>query len=75
MDFVKTVGGNRPRSGRHDRVNSDRYFHVMGQGWYALTREGMGGPFVDKSSAEQFVRKVIAGEILPGFQDSNNASR
>jgi hypothetical protein len=74
MDFVKTVGGNRPRSGRHDRVNNDRYFHVSSQGWYALTREGLGGPFVHKSSAEEFVRKVIAGEIYPECQNSRNAN-
>ncbi len=67
MDFVQTLGGGTPRSGRHDRVNDDRYFHVMGRGWYALTREGMGGPFIERNSAEEFVKKVIAGEIKPQF--------
>ncbi len=67
MDFLQTLGGGAPRSGRHDRVNNDRYFHVMGQGWYALTREGMCGPFIERDMAEEFVEKVIAGEIKPPF--------
>lgn len=67
MDFLQTLGGGTPRTGRHNRVNSDRYFHVLGQGWYALTREGLGGPFLDKHQAEEFVRQVLTGEIKPPF--------
>ncbi len=74
MGFVRTLGGGPPRSGRHDRINNDRYFHVTGQGWYALTREGLGGPFVDKRSAEVFVYKAIAGELLPENQDNEEAT-
>ncbi|MDR9436143.1 MAG: hypothetical protein RI563_04660 [Thiohalophilus sp.] len=74
MGFVRTLGGGIPRSGRHDRVNNDRYFHVMGQGWYALAREGLGGPFIDKQEAEAFVHKAMAGELLPKDQDSEDAS-
>lgn len=73
MDFIRTLGGNIPRSGRHDRVNNDRYFHVMGRGWYALTREGIGGPFVEKHEAERFVARVISGEIRPDNQDADHA--
>ena len=75
MDYVYTLGGGAPRSGRHERVNDDRYIHVPGQGWYALTREGLGGPFEDKREAEIFVARVSAGEILPEPQDKKHDSR
>jgi hypothetical protein len=67
MDFCQTLGGGIPRSGRHDRINTNRYFHVSRQGWYALTREGLGGPFLEKQQAEEFVRKVLSGELKPPF--------
>ncbi|MDY6979455.1 MAG: hypothetical protein SV201_06205 [Pseudomonadota bacterium] len=74
MGFVRTMGGGTPRSGRHDRVNNDRYFHVMGQGWYALAREGLGGPFIDKQEAVAFVNKAKAGELVPHNQDDEDAN-
>jgi len=67
MDFMQTSGRGTPRRGQHNRINRNRYFHVVGQGWYALTREGMGGPFIEKQTAEAFVLSVIAGEIKPPF--------
>ncbi len=48
---------NPPRAGKDHRVNQDRYFHVMGQGWYVLTREGVDGPYVDKNQVNEFIRK------------------
>jgi len=75
MDYVRTLGGSTPRSGRHDRINSDRYFHVMNQGWYALTREGLKGPFHDKRNAEEFVAKLISGKLQPESQDAIHTSQ
>jgi len=75
MDHVRTLGGSAPRSGRHDRINSDRYFHVMNQGWYALTREGIRGPFLNKQDAEEFVAKVISGKLQSESLDANHANR
>ena len=68
MDFLDASGRGTPRSGMEHRVNPDRYFHVMGQGWYALTREGLNGPFTEKAHAVHYVNKVIAGEARPGGQ-------
>ena len=51
-----------PRAGKDHRVNQDRYFHVMGQGWYILTREGVDGPYVDKKQVSDFIRKFTAKE-------------
>ena len=75
MDYVRTLGGTTPRSGRHDRANSDRYFHVMNQGWYALTREGIKGPFVEKRDAEEFIARIVSGELQPEPRDVNHAGK
>jgi hypothetical protein len=49
-----------PRAGKDHRVNQDRYFHVMGQGWYVLTREGVDGPYMDKKQVNDSIRKFTA---------------
>ncbi len=48
---------NPPRAGKDHRINQDRFFHVMGQGWYVLTREGVDGPFMDKNQVNDRLRK------------------
>lgn len=53
---------NPPRAGKDHRINQDRFFHVMGQGWYVLTREGVDGPFVDKIQVDERIRKFTAKE-------------
>ncbi len=75
MEYVRTLGGNTPRSGRHDRIGDDRYFYVTGQGWYALAREGLGGPYVSKRDAEEFVARAVAGELQPEFEEIGYARR
>ncbi len=47
------------RAGKEHRVNTDRYFHVMGQGWYVLTREGVDGPHIDRNRAKLVVSQLI----------------
>lgn len=51
-----------PRAGKDHRINQDRFFHVMGQGWYVLTREGVDGPYVDKNQVNDCVRKFTVTE-------------
>lgn len=50
------------RAGKQHRSNPDRYFHVMAEGWYVFTREGVRGPFYDKSNATNFLIQFIQGE-------------
>lgn len=48
------------------RSNPDRYYHIMAEGWYIFTREGIKGPFYDKSRAALFLQQHIHGpEELP----------
>ncbi len=54
-----TFGGDEPRAGKEFRSNTDRYFHVMGQGWYVLTREGNNGPYLTKELAQEFISDFI----------------
>ncbi|MDH5180910.1 MAG: hypothetical protein OEY07_14660 [Gammaproteobacteria bacterium] len=63
MDFNKTIDLNQGRTGKQDRTNPDRYFHVMGQGWYAFTREGIIGPYVTKERAAELLLEHISCQI------------
>lgn len=43
------------------RISNNRYFHIMGEGWYVLTREGESGPYFEKGDAIDFVETVMTG--------------
>jgi len=47
------------RAGRKHRSNPDRYFHIMTKGWYIFTREGVKGPFYDKSRATFYLEQHL----------------
>jgi hypothetical protein len=50
------------RSGtKRARISDNRYFYVLGEGWYVLTREGESGPYTEKAKAEEFVNIVLTG--------------
>jgi len=53
------------------RISENRYFYVMGEGWYVLTREGESGPYLEKNEAIDFVQTVLTGSKssdFPSFQ-------
>lgn len=53
------------------RISENRYFYVMGEGWYILTREGVSGPYREKNEAIDFVQTVLTGSKsfdFPSFQ-------
>jgi len=49
------------RGTKEARISDNRYFYVMGEGWYVLTREGESGPYLEKSGAIDFVEAVMTG--------------
>jgi len=63
VDYRKTIGGDKPRAGKEFRSNADRYFNVMGQGWYVLAREGINGPYLTKELAQEFVHDLIRSMV------------
>lgn len=44
------------RAGEQFRSNPERYFHVMTEGWFVFTREGIQGPFIDKERAKGYLK-------------------
>jgi len=48
------------RAGQEYRGNPDRYFHVMAEGWFIYTREGLQGPFIDRDLASGHLKGLIA---------------
>jgi len=59
MSLQKTPNNASGRKGEQYRANAHRYFHVMSQGWYVHTRDGVRGPFNDKSLAVGFITQLI----------------
>ncbi|MCG6886079.1 MAG: hypothetical protein LJE74_02625 [Proteobacteria bacterium] len=55
------------RAGKPARISANRYFYVMGEGWYVLTREGESGPYPEKDKAEEFVNIVLTGSQSINF--------
>ena len=51
MDILDLNKNLPPRAGEEYRLNHHRYFHVMNQGWYVHTREGIRGPYLKKEDA------------------------
>ena len=47
------------RAGKEYRLNHQRYFHVMNQGWYMHTREGVRGPYLKKEDASEHLEGHI----------------
>ena len=56
---------NPARAGKEHRVNKERYFHVMGQGWYVLTREGVGGPYTERSEVKSVISQLVDPDAAP----------
>ena len=46
---------SREGTGLRRTFRSDRFFNVVGQGWYVETRIGIKGPFLNKHLAERFL--------------------
>ncbi len=65
------------RTGSSDRINPDRYFHVMNQGWYVFTREGIHGPYNKHIDAESYLSSVIDNNDIQSVKshDDNNSWR
>ena len=49
------------RGNKEARVSDNRYYYVMGAGWYALSREGEIGPFAEKHQAIDYVCTNLTG--------------
>lgn len=62
-----------PRIGEQYRSNPDRYFHILTQGWYVFTREGIRGPFVDRNHANDYLQTHISD--LKSEDDSSSSWR
>ena len=69
MDFLDINKNNPSRAGEEFRLNHQRYFHVMNQGWYIHTREGVRGPYLNKEDASDYLENHII-HLTPDPSDS-----
>lgn len=75
MHLLDPIENHEPRAGKQYRIHQDRYFHVMGEGWYVNTRDCVVGPFLDKADAEQQVASLIRPEAVRQAEDTTEAWR
>lgn len=59
------------RTGKQHRVNTDRFFHIMNEGWFVYmrkdkilidninTKNGIAGPFESKPVASDYLNQII----------------
>jgi hypothetical protein len=69
MDILDLNKDLPPRAGQEYRLNQQRYFHVMNQGWYFHTREGIHGPYLKKDEACDYLEEHITRQT-PDPSDS-----
>ena len=50
------------RIGEQGRINTSRFFHVMGEGGDLYSREGLKGPYADRRDADQTLNQLIHGK-------------
>jgi hypothetical protein len=72
-DVIMNAQMTTSRAGKNHRMNHDRYFHVMAQGWFMYTREGIQGPFIDREHAQNYLSKML--EDRKGEQDPSASWR
>ena len=48
------------RGGTAFRSGASRHFHVMGEGWFLCTREGVQGPFLDRQRANHYLLQLTS---------------
>ena len=75
MKTMHNIDSESPkdRAGKQYRSNPERYFHIMAEGWYIFTREGVKGPFYDKSRAAFYLIQHI--QTSAEQQDPSSAWR
>jgi len=71
MSYLFPNSTKSTRTGKQDRQNMDRFFHIMNEGWYLYMRRdaglsaykqyqnGIAGPFASKAMAAEFLQDLI----------------
>ena len=77
------------RRGKQHRINTDRFFHIMNEGWFVymrqekrteknrLYKDGVAGPFDSKSIATAYLHQVVhtgGSSEKPGAREQSDSS-
>ena len=70
MSYLFKQPSKAQRTGKQNRVNTDRFFHIMNEGWFLYLRkdkilidninskEGIAGPFQSKPIASDYLKQI-----------------
>ncbi len=56
-----------PMTKLNTRGNEQRFIHIFRQGWYLRTREGLKGPFENRSSAQILLDSIIGKDVAGSY--------
>ncbi len=80
MDYLFNISAEMKRRGKKHRVNPDRFFHIMNEGWFVYLRQekeqlkccqqnnGVAGPFETRPLANTYLQRVVS--LGPSFNES-----
>ncbi len=86
MSYLFNISKEMTRRGKQYRVNTDRFFHIMNEGWFIYMRQevmaleasthsnGVIGPFASKSLANSHLQRVAGSGELSAEQAPDNLS-
>lgn len=77
MDYLFNPILESSRTGKQNRINLDRFFHIMNEGWFVYLRndpsfvdnltikDNIAGPFDTKSNACDFLSQYLNANVEP----------
>ncbi len=83
MDYLFNTTSKMRRRGKQYRVNADRFFHIMNEGWFVYmrreneeleTNKGVAGPFGTKVLANSHLERVVHLTSLSGGDGAESRS-
>jgi len=77
MSYLFNDSSIPTRAGKQHRVNLDRFFHIMNEGWFIYTRKGQKLPTNQNTTdgiAGPFESKIVANDFLTERLDTTSLS-
>lgn len=75
------------RTGKKNRVNTDRFFHIMNEGWFVYmrkdklliekitTKDGIAGPFQSKQVASDYLTEYLPKNPSAELEPTEGSNR
>jgi len=87
MSYLFNQPSKYRRTGKQDRVNTDRFFNIMNEGWFLYLRKdqvllenikytnGVAGPFPTKLIARDYLNSLAHTRTLSALEPSDGSTK